>query len=64
MYLIHCPVSFAKGSKVGEDLLPLTGGNLPDGDVKIDDSISIIDTWKGEHTQNLELDAINAYIQQ
>lgn len=49
---------------MGEDLLPLTGGNLPDGDVKIDDSISIIDTWKGEHTQNLELDAINAYIQQ
>ncbi|PTD08420.1 D/L-glyceraldehyde reductase [Fusarium culmorum] len=26
--------------------LPLTGGNEPDGDVEIDDSISIVDTWK------------------
>ena len=49
---------------MGEDLLPLTGGNLPDGDVVIDDSISIIDTWKGERTQNLGFDLTNACIQQ
>ncbi|CEI61717.1 D/L-glyceraldehyde reductase [Fusarium venenatum] len=47
LYLVHFPVSF-KGSQkhVGQDLFPLTGGNEPDGDVEIDDSISIVDTWK------------------
>ncbi|PMD48995.1 Aldo/keto reductase [Hyaloscypha variabilis F] len=47
LYLVHFPVSFAKGSRnVGEDLFPLTGGNQPDGDVVIDDGVSIVDTWK------------------
>jgi len=46
LYLMHFPVAFVKGSKVNEDLFPLTGENLPDGEVKIDDSVSIVDTWK------------------
>ncbi|OBT68129.1 hypothetical protein VE03_01440 [Pseudogymnoascus sp. 23342-1-I1] len=47
LYLVHFPVSFVASSRhVGEDLFPLTGGNEPEGDVAIDDSVSIIDTWK------------------
>jgi len=47
LYLIHFPVAFKKGSKhVGQDLFPLTGKNEPDGDVEIDDDVSIVDTWK------------------
>ncbi|KAH7245128.1 NADP-dependent oxidoreductase domain-containing protein [Fusarium tricinctum] len=47
LYLIHFPVAFKNsGAPIGEDLFPLTGGNQPDGDVVIDDSISIVDTWK------------------
>ncbi|KAJ3530803.1 hypothetical protein NM208_g9164 [Fusarium decemcellulare] len=47
LYLVHFPISF-KGSSnhVGQDLFPLTGGNQPDGDVIINDGISIIDTWR------------------
>jgi len=45
---VHFPVAFKKGSRgAGEDLFPLTGGNQPDGDVEIDDDVSIVDTWKG-----------------
>jgi len=47
LYLMHFPVAFKKGSKhVGQDLFPLTGKNEPDGDVEIDDDVSIVDTWK------------------
>ncbi|KAG0649373.1 D L-glyceraldehyde reductase [Hyphodiscus hymeniophilus] len=47
LYLMHFPVAFKKGSRgAGEDLFPLTGGNQPDGDVEIDDGVSIVDTWK------------------
>jgi len=47
LYLVHFPVSFAQSSRhVGEDLFPLTGQNQPDGDVVIDDGVSIVDTWK------------------
>jgi len=47
LYLIHFPVAFKKNSKhVGQDLFPLTGKNEPDGDVEIDDDVSIVDTWK------------------
>ncbi|KAH7183946.1 NADP-dependent oxidoreductase domain-containing protein [Fusarium oxysporum] len=47
LYLVHFPVSF-KGSPthVGENLEPVTGANQPDGEVALDDSISIVDTWK------------------
>lgn len=46
LYLIHWPVVFPRGSTVGTDLFPLTGGNLPIGDVVIDDNIPLVDTWK------------------
>jgi len=46
LYLIHWPVAFAKPSNVAGELFPLTGGNLPDGDIKFDDNVSIVDTWK------------------
>ncbi|KFY90932.1 hypothetical protein V498_05750 [Pseudogymnoascus sp. VKM F-4517 (FW-2822)] len=47
LYLVHFPVSFVASSRnVGDDLFPLTGKNEPEGDVAIDDSVSIIDTWK------------------
>ena len=43
LYLIHWPVAF----KTGSELFPLIQGSpLPGGDVEIDDSISIVDTWK------------------
>ncbi|RKK75259.1 hypothetical protein BFJ69_g7849 [Fusarium oxysporum] len=47
LYLVHFPVSF-KGSPthVGENLEPVTGASQPDGEVALDDSISIVDTWK------------------
>lgn len=48
LYLVHFPVAFKKSSNgVGVDLFPLTGKNQPDGDVEIDDDVSIVDTWKG-----------------
>ncbi|KAM0426274.1 hypothetical protein ACHAPT_008314 [Fusarium lateritium] len=47
LYLVHFPISFKRSSThVGQDLFPLTGGNQPDGDVVIDDTISIVDTWR------------------
>ncbi|KAH6988890.1 NADP-dependent oxidoreductase domain-containing protein [Ilyonectria sp. MPI-CAGE-AT-0026] len=47
LYLVHFPVSFKKSSNhVGTDLFPLTGDNEPEGDVAIDDDISITETWK------------------
>jgi len=48
LYLMHFPVAFKRSSThVGENLFPLVSGkNEPDGDVEIDDSISIVDTWK------------------
>jgi len=47
LYLVHFPVAFKKGSRgAGQDLFPLTGGNQPDGDVEIDDGVSIVETWK------------------
>ncbi|KAL6362075.1 hypothetical protein LRP88_05559 [Fusarium phalaenopsidis] len=47
LYLVHFPISFKRSSvHVGQDLFPLTGGNQPDGDVVIDDTISIVDTWR------------------
>ncbi|RDL35803.1 Uncharacterized protein BP5553_06415 [Venustampulla echinocandica] len=47
LYLIHFPASFVASSRnVGEDLFPLTGKNEPEGDVAIDDSVSIVDTWE------------------
>lgn len=42
----------ASSRNVGDDLFPLTGKNEPEGDVAIDDSVSIIDTWKGKFTNN------------
>ncbi|RDW62066.1 D reductase [Coleophoma cylindrospora] len=43
LYLVHFPVSF----KTGDELFPLiAGSNEPDGDVEINDSISIVDTWR------------------
>ena len=50
---MHSPVAFAKvGSNIGENLFPLLKGkNEPDGDVDIDDKISISDTWKGKRVE-------------
>ncbi|KFY85161.1 hypothetical protein V500_08658 [Pseudogymnoascus sp. VKM F-4518 (FW-2643)] len=46
LYLVHFPVSFVASSRnVGDDLFPLTGKNEPEGDVAIDDGVSISDTW-------------------
>ncbi|ORY56588.1 putative aldehyde reductase [Pseudomassariella vexata] len=43
LYLIHWPISF----KQGDNLFPLVeGANQPDGDVALDDSVSLVDTWK------------------
>ncbi|KAF2838429.1 putative aldehyde reductase [Patellaria atrata CBS 101060] len=43
LYLIHWPVAFVHS----DNLFPLEeGANLPDGDVAIDDDVSIVDTWK------------------
>ncbi|KAL2870699.1 putative aldehyde reductase (AKR1) [Aspergillus lucknowensis] len=43
LYLVHWPVAF----KTGDDLFPLEENSpVPEGDVVIDDSISIVDTWK------------------
>ncbi|KAL4898159.1 NADP-dependent oxidoreductase domain-containing protein [Aspergillus ambiguus] len=43
LYLVHWPVSF----KTGSELFPLkAGSNVEGGDCEIDDSISIVDTWK------------------
>lgn len=37
---------------VGEDLVPVTGKNEPEGDVAIDDGVSIVDTWEGKFAGN------------
>ncbi|KAL5364720.1 NADP-dependent oxidoreductase domain-containing protein [Aspergillus floccosus] len=43
LYLVHWPVAF----KTGSELFPLkAGSNVEGGDCDIDDSISIVDTWK------------------
>ncbi|KAI9373038.1 NADP-dependent oxidoreductase domain-containing protein [Aspergillus egyptiacus] len=43
LYLVHWPVAF----KTGNEYFPLVeGSNVEGGDVVIDDSISIVDTWK------------------
>ena len=43
LYLVHWPVAF----KTGDNYFPLDErSDHPDGDVLIDDSISIVDTWK------------------
>jgi L-glyceraldehyde reductase len=42
LYLIHFPVSFDETANPHTSLFPLDA----DGDVKIDDSISIVETWK------------------
>ncbi|KAE8152651.1 NADP-dependent oxidoreductase domain-containing protein [Aspergillus avenaceus] len=43
LYLVHWPVSF----KTGSELFPLVANSsVEGGDVLIDDSISIVDTWK------------------
>ncbi|GFF55313.1 D/L-glyceraldehyde reductase [Aspergillus lentulus] len=43
MYLVHWPVAF----KTGNEYFPLVKDSpIPEGDVEIDDSISIVDTWK------------------
>ncbi|GAD99583.1 aldehyde reductase (AKR1), putative [Paecilomyces variotii No. 5] len=43
LWLIHWPVAF----KPGDNLFPLDASSShPDGDVDIDDSVSIVDTWK------------------
>ncbi|KFY26451.1 hypothetical protein V491_01309 [Pseudogymnoascus sp. VKM F-3775] len=47
LYLVHFPVSFVASPRhVGEDLVPVTGRNEPEGDVAIDDDVSIVDTWE------------------
>lgn len=44
LYLVHWPVAF----KTGAVYFPLIeGSTVEGGDVVIDDSISIVDTWKG-----------------
>ncbi|KAK6829022.1 hypothetical protein RU639_003299 [Aspergillus parasiticus] len=43
LYLVHWPVAF----KTGNEYFPLVeGSTVPGGDCIIDDSISIVDTWK------------------
>ncbi|EAW06704.1 putative aldehyde reductase (AKR1) [Aspergillus clavatus NRRL 1] len=43
LYLVHWPVAF----KTGDVYFPLIkDSSVPGGDVEIDDSISIVDTWK------------------
>ncbi|KAJ5319747.1 hypothetical protein N7508_000030 [Penicillium antarcticum] len=43
LYLVHWPVAFQRG----DDYFPLVANsNVEGGDVVIDDSISIVDTWK------------------
>lgn len=45
-FLIHWPVAFTQVGN-GDQYFPLVEGkNQPDGDVEIDDSISIVETWK------------------
>ncbi|KAJ9191461.1 hypothetical protein DTO164E3_6428 [Paecilomyces variotii] len=44
LYLIHWPVAFKASS---DSFFPLdSSSSHPDGDVAIDDSVSIVDTWK------------------
>ena len=42
----------ASSRNVGDDLFPLTGKNEPEGDVAIDDGVSISDTWEGRFASN------------
>lgn len=45
LYLVHFPVAFKKSDQgVGENLFPRAS---EDGEVVIDDDVSIVDTWKG-----------------
>ncbi|KAJ4360387.1 uncharacterized protein N0V89_000949 [Didymosphaeria variabile] len=47
LYLVHFPVAFDERGDVNQNLFPLQDkSDHPDGDVKILDDISIVDTWK------------------
>ncbi|KAK3209125.1 hypothetical protein GRF29_69g860557 [Pseudopithomyces chartarum] len=47
LYLVHFPVAFDERSNVHQNLFPLQEkSDQPDGDVKILDDISIVDTWR------------------
>ena len=47
LYLVHFPVAFDESSDPHNNLFPLQDkSDHPDGDVKILDSVSIVDTWK------------------
>ncbi|CAO2651360.1 Nn.00g039300.m01.CDS01 [Neocucurbitaria sp. VM-36] len=47
LYLVHFPVAFDERSDPNNSLFPLQDkSDQPDGDVKILDDISIVDTWK------------------
>lgn len=44
LYLIHWPVSFKRGNS----LMPRDAKSAnPDGDAELDNSISLVDTWRG-----------------
>jgi hypothetical protein len=45
---MHFPGAIEPAEDTFKDLYPcVPGKNLPNGDVIIDDHVSIIDTWKG-----------------
>lgn len=47
LYLVHFPVAFDERGDVNQNLFPLQDkSDHPDGDVKMLDDISIVDTWK------------------
>jgi L-glyceraldehyde reductase len=47
LYLVHFPVAFDERGDVNQNLFPLQDkSDQPDGDVKMLDDISIVDTWK------------------
>jgi L-glyceraldehyde reductase len=49
LYLIHWPCTFPEGKNKGDDYFPRNeSSDHPNGDVVIDDSLSIVDTWKGK----------------
>ncbi|KAF2017210.1 Aldo/keto reductase [Aaosphaeria arxii CBS 175.79] len=47
LYLVHFPVAFDEPSNPNEQLFPMQeSSSHPDGDVKMFDGVSIVDTWK------------------
>jgi L-glyceraldehyde reductase len=47
LYLVHFPVAFDERGDVNQNLFPMQEkSDQPDGDVKMLDDISIVDTWK------------------